>query len=30
VPVNCSSNGQEYNNICLAGCDGATGCVPAP
>ncbi len=27
APVLCS-NGQTYSNICFAGCDGATGCVP--
>jgi hypothetical protein len=27
-PVTCSSDGQTYANICIAGCVGAQGCVP--
>ena len=26
-PVTCASNGKTYLNLCIAQCDGATGCV---
>jgi hypothetical protein len=26
-PVTCASNGRTYVNLCVAQCDGATGCV---
>ena len=28
-PVTCRSNGRTYVNLCIAVCDGATGCSPA-